>query len=99
MKRLIILEQVYSDLAESSRFYERQEPGCGRYFHVTLTGEVETLVEFHGIHPKRFGLRCLLSRTFPCGVFYREKKSAIEVVAVFDLRRNPSRLRQQLRKR
>jgi len=46
-----------------------------------------------------FGYYRMIASTFPYGIYYREKPNETEVIAILDLRRNPSWLRRQLRKR
>jgi hypothetical protein len=99
LKELIILELVYGDLKTGSEFYEKQDPGCGHYFNSTAVAAMSTLSQFHGIHPKRFGLSCMHIPKFPFGIFYRETDSEVHVIAVLDLRRRPSSLKRQLRDR
>ncbi len=99
MKPVRVLEEAAEDLENAKEFYDKQEPGIGDYCVRTLLSEIASLKQFHGIHKAHWGLLRMLSKKFPYGIFYRETKSEIQVIAVLDLRRRPSRLRKRIRHR
>lgn len=99
MKPVRVLEEAADDLENAKAFYDQQEPGVGDYCVRTLWGEIASLEKHHGIHKTHWGLFRMLSKKFPYGVFYRETDSEVQVIAVLDLRRAPSRLRKQVRGR
>jgi hypothetical protein len=61
-----------------------------------LTADIESLALHHGIHSRHFGCYRMLAHRFPFGIFYREMEAETQVLAVLDLRRNPSWIRQEL---
>ena len=99
MRRVVVSVTAKSDIEQGWLFYERRESGIGDYFESTIWTDIESLGHLHGIHGMHFGYYRMVATTFPFGIYYRESPEAIEVVAILDLRRNPSWLRQQLRKR
>jgi plasmid stabilization system protein ParE len=99
MKPVRVLEEAVADLELARDFYDRQEPGIGDYFVETLLGEIASLERLHGFHKVHWGAFRLLSRRFPYGIFYLDSEEEIQVIAVLDLRRKPSRLKRDLRAR
>jgi len=70
----------------------------GAYFFDSLFSDIDSLVLYAGIHPKVFGYHRLLSKRFPCAVYYTLEKDLVVVLRrVLDLRRHPDRIRQALK--
>ena len=84
------------DLVEGFWFYERQEVGLGDYFRSCLVSDIESLAYFGGIHEIIDGYHRVLSKRFPFGVYYEVSGEILTVVAVLDMRRDPSWIRAQL---
>jgi hypothetical protein len=61
--------------------------------------DIQSLGLFSGIHPLHFELHRMLASRFPFGIYYRRHGDETQVLAVLDLRRNPSWIRKELRKR
>jgi hypothetical protein len=80
-------------------FYEAQEYGLGDYFTACLRADIEGLRLTAGVHRRIEGFHQLLSRRFPCGIFYTLEERTAIVWAVIDLRRNPEWIVRKLRKR
>lgn len=99
MRLVVVLEEAAEDIEVGRDFYERQEPGVGDYFADSIISDIEGLGLSHGIHPKHFGVHRILSDKFPFGIYYRDTSDATEVLAVLDLRRDPTWLRKELRGR
>jgi plasmid stabilization system protein ParE len=99
VRKVTVLDPARADAADGWDFYERQEAGVGNYFITRMEAAIDSLTVHHGIHPKRHGLFCLMVPRFNHAIFYRELQDETEVVAVLDLRRNPSWPRRQLRNR
>ena len=97
MKIKILLSAV-EDLRAARVFYEKQGEGVGDYFFDTLFSDIDSLVLYAGTHPKVDGFYRLLSRRFPYAVYYEMDGDVAVVWRVLDLRRNPERNRQSLRK-
>lgn len=99
MRQIVVLEEAAEDIERGREFYDLQEIGLGDYFEDTILSDIESLRLFHGIHFKHFGFHRILSKRFPFGIYYREASEATQVFAVLDLRRNPIRIRKELKGR
>lgn len=99
MRKIVVLEEAVEDIEQGRKFYDLQENGVGDYFEDTIVSDIESLGLFHGIHSKHFGFHRILSKWFPFGICYREASEATQVFAVLDLRRNPIRIRKELKGR
>ncbi len=102
MKRIntiIALKEVKKDLDRGESFYEIQESGIGKYFRDCIISDMESLYLYAGIHEKYLGTYKLLSKRFPYAVYYIIKDNTVIVVAVLDMRRNPSSINRQLKQR
>jgi plasmid stabilization system protein ParE len=92
-----ILDLAEADLLLGFEFYERKSPGVGWYFLDTLSGEIESLHLYGGIHRKLAGFYRMLSRRFPFAIYYRMFDDEIQVWRVLNCRRDPDWIEQQLR--
>ena len=99
MRPVVVLAEAAQDLAEARRFYDAREPGVGDYCVTSLLSDIESLALYHGIHPRHWNCFRMLASRFPFGIYYVEAEQETRVVAVLDLRRNPSWIRQQVRRR
>jgi hypothetical protein len=99
MREIVVLEEAAEDIERGREFYNRQDIGVGDYFEDTILSDIESLRLFHGIHSKHFGFHRILSKRFPFGIYYREASESTQVFAVLDLRRNPIRIRKELKGR
>ena len=98
MIRVEISEDAQADLNEGFLFYEAQELGLGDYFIACLRADIEGLKISGGAHRVVYAdYHRLLSKVFPCGVFYTLEGGTAVVWAVLDLRRDPEWMREQLR--
>jgi hypothetical protein len=92
-----ISDDALQDLNNGFLFYEAQETGLGEYFAACLRADIEGLKVWAGIHRVIYkDYHRLLSRVFPCGIFYTLEKNAAVVWAVIDLRRDPAWIRAHL---
>ena len=96
---LVILDLAEEDLLSSFEFYERKSPGVGWYFLDTISGEIESLHLYAGVHRKSLGFFRMLSRRFPYAIYYRIRGDEIQVWRILDCRRNPNWIRVQLRRK
>jgi len=97
MRDVQISEDALEDLNSGSLFYEAQESGLGEYFAACLRADIEGLRISAGIHRVVYrDYHRLLSRVFPCGIFYTIEQECAVVWAVVDLRRSPEWIRQRL---
>ena len=94
-----ILEQVKDDLVTGRLFYNSIENGIGDYFFDSLISDIESLRLYAGIHNKQWSLYKMLARRFPFAVYYIVREETAIVIAVLDLRSNPSWNREKLRSR
>ena len=99
IKSIIALKEVKGDLDKGEYFYDIQELGIGRYFRDCIISDMESLYLYAGVHSRHFGTYRLLSKRFPYAVYYIIKDHTVIVVAVLDMRRNPSSINSQLRQR
>jgi hypothetical protein len=95
-KNVVVSEDVVVDIEEARAFYDRQERGLGDYFIACLLSDLEALVFFAGIHSVWFGYHRMLSKRFPFAIYYDVTDDLAVVVAVLDMRRNPSTIRKRL---
>lgn len=99
MRRVVILAEAVEDLEQARGFDEHQEAGVGEYCVTSLLADVESLALYHGIHGRHHGCLRMLASRFPFGIYYLEAEQETRVVAVLDLRRNPSWIRRQVTRR
>lgn len=99
MRRVVVLAEAAEDLAEARSFYDAREPGVGDYCVTSLLADIESLTLYHGIHQRQWNCLRMLASRFPFGIYYLEAEQETRVVAVLDLRRNPSWIRQQVTRR
>jgi hypothetical protein len=86
-----ILPSANEDLINGYHFYERQTPGLGSYFLDSLFSDINSLIIYHGVHPKFLGkYHRLLSRRFPFAVYYTVENKDIIIYAILDCRSNPA---------
>jgi len=97
--KLEILDLAKEDLVDGFRFYERQEPGVGRYFLQNLYADIESLMIFGGIHPKPYRkFHRALSKRFPFAIYYTVEDGIVKIRSIVDCRRNPSWIREHLKR-
>ena len=96
---VVILEDAAEDLESGAQFYESCATGVGDYFLDSILSDLDSLILFAGVHPIYFGFHRMLSKRFPFGIYYLETDTETRVVAVIDLRRNPSWIRKKVTER
>ena len=87
------------DLADGFWYYERQEIGLGDYLRACLVSDIESLSYFGGIHEIVDGFHRALSKRFPFGIYYLVSGDTLTIVAVLDMRQDPSWIRSQLKRK
>lgn len=95
-QKVVILSQAASDLEDGIDFYDRIEAGVGAYFRDSLISDIRRLGVYCGKHAIHFGYHRALSGRFPFAIYYRDQAGVRQVVAVLDMRRNPSWIREEL---
>jgi plasmid stabilization system protein ParE len=93
---VVVSDEAVSDIDEARDFYERQERGLGDYFAACLLSDLESLVFFAGIHSVCLGYHRMLAKRFPFAIYYSIDEELVAVVAVLDMRRNPSAIKTRL---
>ena len=99
MRQVVVLEEAAEDIEQAREFYDTLEVGVGDYCADSLIADIERLNLFHGVHSKHFGLHRMLAYRFPFGIYYREAAMETEVLAVLDLRRDPTWIHSELSNR
>src|SRR5512137_125774 len=99
MRRVVVLAEAAEDLGEAREFYDAREAGVGDYCITSLLADIESLALYHGIHWRQHGCFRMLASRFPFGIYNLEAEHETRVVAVLDLRRNPSWIRSQVTQR
>lgn len=99
MIHIRISDEALHDLNEGFLFYEVQQQGLGDYFTSCLRADIEGLRIAGGIHRIVYAdYHQLLSRVFPCGIFYTKDGDFVDIWAVIDLRRDPKWIAEKLKK-
>lgn len=96
MRRVVVLAEAADDLEAARSFYDSQQAGIGEYCVTSLLADIESLALYHGIHRQQYGCYRMLATRFPFGIYYLQAEHETQVVAVLDLRRNPSWIRKQV---
>ena len=97
--KVLVLADAAQDLENARDFYDAICLGVGSYCVDSLLSDIESLHRLHGIHSVRFGCYRMLATRFPFGIYYQEVDDAVRVIAILDLRRNPSWIRQKVTER
>ena len=90
--KVLILDEADQDLIDGFRFYEAQSAGLGDYFLDSLFSDIDSLQLYAGIHAKHFGYHRMLSKRFPFAIYYRAENGIVNIHAILDCRRDPSRV-------
>jgi plasmid stabilization system protein ParE len=90
--RVELRTEAVSDLIEAAWFYERQRGDLGDEFIDAIFAHLAHLETFAGGHEVVFGLHRMLAKKFPYGLYYKVDAEVVDVVAILDCRRNPSRV-------
>ncbi len=92
MKPVLVRPAAAADIEDTFLWYQTQRSGLGDDFREALRFALTQIAE----NPQRYpvihrGTRRALLKRFPYGVFYREFRQTIIVVACMHGRRNPKR--------
>jgi len=96
--RVKLRVEARHDLVIGALFYEQQREGLGVYFTDCLFEDFDRLESEAGIHAIVYSLHRKLSKKFPYAIYYRVEKTAIDVVAILDCRRDPDAIAERLRR-
>jgi hypothetical protein len=89
-ERVLLLEQAAVDLENGRDFYEKQRPGLWEYFAYSIIAYIESLWLSAGIHAIHYEAHRMLARRFPFAIYYNLKDGTACVLAVLDVRRDPT---------
>jgi plasmid stabilization system protein ParE len=94
---LIISEEAEHDIAEAKAWYDKRGRGLGDQFVLCVEEALERIRRIPGgaseVYP---GVRRVMVRRFPFGVFYCIEDDQIGVIAVYDSRRDPRGWQQRI---
>jgi hypothetical protein len=99
MRRVVVLQEAAEDIETARAFYDMCELGVGDYFVDSLIADIESLSLLHGIHALHFGCYRMLATRFPFGIYYLDEKNETQVIAILDLRREPSWIHHEIKRR
>jgi hypothetical protein len=99
IRKIRALTEVQYDLDDGEAFYERLSPGLGQYFRNSLLADLQSLWLYAGIHSKQFGYYRMHASRFPYAIYYDIKIENAIIVAVLDMRQNPSKTATKLSSR
>ncbi|MFH0925662.1 MAG: type II toxin-antitoxin system RelE/ParE family toxin [bacterium] len=99
VKDVIVLKEVVADLKDGKYFYDQREMGVGNYFWDSLIADIESLIIYAGIHPRRDGFYRMLAKRFPYAIYYEINSNIAYVTAVLPMRRNPKWIKRKLKER
>jgi hypothetical protein len=90
--------ETKTELRSVQTYYETQSAGLGDRFVDAFLATINAIVE----RPLSFPVVLLDVRrarvdVFPYAIYFRLRGSAVHVIALYDLRRSPDRLRRRLR--
>ena len=87
---LIITPEAEQDLADAKAWYERKQEGLGERFILCVEAALDHIRRSPAgateIYP---GVRRVVVRKFPYGVFYRVDPDQIGIIAVYHSKRDP----------
>lgn len=98
-REIYLLEDALGDLEQGRAFYDRQGMGVGEYFIECVLSDIGSLRLYAGIHRRMHGLFRKLCRRFPFAIYYEMANDDVQVVAVLDMRREPTWIKKNLSKR
>ena len=94
-----ILAAAVRDMQQGRDFYDIQQTGVGDYFSESVLGDLGALRLHAGIHHKLHGYYRSLCQRFPYAIYYQIRSDVVQVVAVLDMRREPTWIQRSLLKR
>jgi len=87
---LIITPEAETDLADAKAWYENRREGLGEEFILCVEEAFDRIRRIpEGASEVVPGIRRVVVRRFPYGVFYRIDADQIAVIAVYHSRRDP----------
>lgn len=94
---LIVMPEAEEDIAAAKAWYSQQRAGLGEDFLLCVEEALDRIGLFPQAASEVFpGVRRVVLRRFPYGVFYRVDSEQLAVIAVYDCRRNPRGWQQRI---
>lgn len=94
---IIFLRAAETDLLAAWTRYEEASPGLGERFEAQVRAALGRITEHPESAPFYAGeIRRLLVRRFRYGIFYRVHGSRVVIIALLDLRQDPSAIERRL---
>jgi|SRR5271170_6582188 len=94
---LILSKEAEEDIAEAKGWYEKRRRGLGEEFALCIEEALERIRRIpHGATEVYPGVRRVIVRRFPFGIFYCVDEDQIGVIAVYDSRRDPRDWQQRM---
>ncbi|SHE89457.1 Plasmid stabilization system protein ParE [Desulfacinum infernum DSM 9756] len=94
--RLVIRPEAERDIQEAYLWYEKRREGLGEDFLLCVEEGLSKIMRSPHMYPVVYrGVRRLLVRRFPYGIFYVIREELISVLAVLHGHRDPDRWRQR----
>ena len=79
-----------SDLSEAKGWYDRQYPGLGQQFILCIDQAIERILLLpEGYREVVPGVRRVLVRRFPYGIYYKIEPERLVILAVYHSKRDP----------
>lgn len=91
-REVFVSDEARDDIANGRDFYNLCEPGVGDYFTDCILTDIASLKVYFGLHRKHYGYHRLLSKRFPYSIYYDVADNVVMIVAVLDMRMEPSNL-------
>jgi len=94
----IILDPALREFADAVTYYNEESPGLGYEFADEVFRTIERLTEMPNAWPvlSKRTRRCI-TRHFPYGIVYQQRKDTLIVVSVMHLRRHPDSWKNNVR--
>jgi toxin ParE1/3/4 len=94
---LIITQEAEWDLADAKSWYERKREGLGEQFVLCVEAALDRIRRFPEGATEVFpGIRRVVVRRFPYGVFYRVDPDQVAVIPVYHSKRDPRGWQQRI---
>ena len=87
---LILTPEAEDDLAVAKAWYNRQRAGLGEEFIEQVEKALHRISDMPELASEVYpGVRRVVLRRFPYGIFYRDDEDQVAVIAVYHSKRDP----------
>jgi hypothetical protein len=98
-RKVVVLDYARGDIEDGRDFYDSCEYGVGDYFSGCILTDIASLQIYFGLHRRHHGYHRLLSKRFPYSIYYDVINEVVIILAVLDMRMEPSNLREIVSRR